>query len=385
MSRLGRALATSGLLISFCTFAHAQQEHYTTEQSLSERIGIIEKKQDLFHAYLSTHMSGDALFTGQSFKGAHFSGRQFRIDVLGNVNDWLSFRWRQQLNRSNAGIDNIDNLPSSIDVAGIGVQAGDQWSFFFGKQCVAYGGIEFDLNPIEVYEYSDMTGNTVSFNTGIDIAYQMTPRQQFKLQVVNARNSSFEEAYSGLTGVSGTKVPWLYTLNWNGTLSPFWTTRWSYSFSRQGKDENRSYNTHYLALGNFFEFGSVSGYLDFMYSNEGLNSKPLIPNTHNVEYRSLVLKLDYRLTSKWNLFAKGMYETAGASAPNQGNRSQFFRYDTLRTSYGYLYGVEYYPLEDSGLHFFLTYIGRSSGDKGVDMRHYTNRISAGFIYQIHLL
>lgn len=26
----------------------------------------------------------------------------------------------------------------------------------FGKQCAAYGGIEFDLNPIEIYEYSDM-------------------------------------------------------------------------------------------------------------------------------------------------------------------------------------------------------------------------------------
>ena len=59
-------------------------------------------------------------------------------------------------------------MPTSIDIAGIGVKLNDQFSFFAGKQCAAYGGIEFDLNPIEIYEYSDMIENMSNFMTGLN-------------------------------------------------------------------------------------------------------------------------------------------------------------------------------------------------------------------------
>ena len=78
--------------------------------------------------------------------------------MKGNINDWLSYRYRQRLNRGNDGSGNIDNVPTSIDYAGIGVKL-DKFSFFAGKQCTAYGGIEFDVNPIDIYEYSDMIEN----------------------------------------------------------------------------------------------------------------------------------------------------------------------------------------------------------------------------------
>ena len=75
--------------------------------------------------------------------------------MKGDINDWLSYRYRQRLNRGNDGSGNIDNVPTSIDWAGVGIKL-NKFSFFAGKQCVSYGGIEFDLNPIDIYEYSDM-------------------------------------------------------------------------------------------------------------------------------------------------------------------------------------------------------------------------------------
>ena len=57
-----------------------------------------------------------------------------------------------------------------------------------------------------------------------------------------------------------------------------------------------------------------------------------------------------------------------------------------RTSWGYLGGIEYYPME-TNLHFFVTYVGRSydftSRAKVLGQENYsTNRISVGFIWQM---
>lgn len=53
---------------------------------------------------------------------------QLRIEAKGNINNWLSYRYRQRLNRSNDANGMIDNLPTSIDYAGIGIQLNDQFS-----------------------------------------------------------------------------------------------------------------------------------------------------------------------------------------------------------------------------------------------------------------
>lgn len=65
----------------------------------------------------------------------------------------------------------------------------------------------------------------------------------------------------------------------------------------------------------------------------------------------------------------------------RGNRE-----GNYRTSWGYLGGIEYYPME-TNLHFFVTYVGRSydftSRAKVLGQENYsTNRISVGFIWQM---
>lgn len=362
---------------------YAQEAKCAEHNTLFEEITGIKKKTDKFNFYLNMNGSFDAT-SGEQDK---FNMRQLRIEAKGNVNDWLSYRWRQRLNRPNNGGDNIDNLPTSIDIAGIGVKLSDKWSIFAGKQCANYGGIEFDLNPIEIYEYSDMIENMSNFMTGLNIAYNATPEHQFNFQVLNSLNGGFVDTY-GDVAVEETKLPLVYTLNWCGNFNNVFKTRWSASIMNQAKSEKMTY----IALGNELSLGKFGMFLDFMYSKEDIDRKRIMTNMlqdggaslPGAEYMSIVTKLNYRFTPNWNVFVKGMYETASLD-----KKVGEFADGKYRTSLGYFAGLEYYPMENSNLHFFLTYVGRKYNytdmAKKLDLKDYeTNRVSVGFIYQLQM-
>ena len=312
-----------------------------------------------------------------------FNVRQLRIEAKGNVNDWLSYRWRQRLNRSNAQGKNIDNAPTSIDIAGIGVKLSDKWSLFAGKQCAAYGGIEFDLNPIEIYEYSDMIDWMSNFLTGVNIGYDFAAGQQLNFQVLNSLNGPSSEMYGDL---EATKTPLVYTLNWNGNFNNVFKTRWSASVMNETKGKKM----YYFAFGNELTLDKFNMFFDVMYSKDDVDRSGIMTsivgqqNGHNVlnaGYLSLVTKLNYRFATNWNVFVKGMYETASITKASQGVEKGKYR-----TSLGYLAGLEYYPMENSNLHFFLTYVGRSyKYENRANAEDYnTNRVSLGFIYQLQM-
>ena len=369
------------LLLAGCVQGVSAQST-AAEKSLFEEVTGLKSKSDKFNLYMNMNGSFDAQ-DQDGFQGAKFNMRQLRIEAKGNINDWLSYRWRQRLNRPNNGGDNIDNLPTSIDIAGIGVKLNDKWSIFAGKQCAAYGGIEFDLNPIEIYEYSDMIENMSNFMSGLNIGYDFAAGQQLNFQVLNSLNGSFESTY-GDVDVEPTKVPLVYTLNWNGNFNDVFKTRWSASIMNQGKDEKMTY----FAVGNELSLGKFGMFLDFMYSKEDIDRKRIITgmlgggaSVPGAEYMSVVTKLNYRFTPNWNVFVKGMYETASLD-----KKVGEFADGKYRTSLGYFAGLEYYPIENSNLHFFLTYVGRKFDyTSKVALKDYdTNRVSVGFIYQMKM-
>ena len=361
------------------------------EKTLFERVTKMEKKVDWFHLYMNMQGTFNLYFNyGNEYNGlseASFKMNQLRLEAKGNVTPWLSYRWRQRINRGNDGSGNIDNLPTSIDIAGIGVRLSDKFSLFAGKQCAAYGGIEFDLNPIEIYEYCDMIEYMSNFMTGLNIAFQPCDNHQIQLQILDSRNGSIEATYGDLAsaGVEDGRAPLLYTLNWNGSFfDNAFKTRWSASVMSEAAKKQM----FYYALGNQLTLGDFNMYFDFMYSNEEIDRKGIItgilgtPDGHNMfnaQYTSLVAKFNYRFAPKWNAFVKGMYETASLSKDTDG-----FEEGKYRTSYGYLGGIEYYPMEDSNLHFFCTFVGRSydfTKRAGLD-NYNTQRLEVGFIYQL---
>lgn len=367
------------------------------EATLFERVAKIEKKSDKFNLYFNMHYALDADFTAEEFERAAFNMHQFRIEAKGKVTDWLSYRWRQRLNRCNDGGGFIDNLPNSIDLAYLNFSVTDKFSISAGKLCAAYGGIEFDMNPIEIYRYSEIINNMSNFMSGVMFTYDFTPNQQLAFQVLDSRNGSIEDTYG--KNLDANKVPFVYTLNWNANMfDGAWQTRWSASVMDEVKDKYM----YYVALGNQFNFSpKCNMFVDLMSSYEGIDRKGIMTNMfggqdnfgghnmYNTLYSSLVAKVNWRFQPKWNFFVKGMLESAaiyGGDANdgvyNGGNVAN----GNYRTSVGYLTGVEYYPME-SNLHLFLTFVGQThlftERAKALGQNDYsTQRVSLGFIYQL---
>ena len=379
-----------GMTLCVALTANAQQDKDASagEESLFEKVTKIEKKQDNFHFLLNLNNSFDVNQADGDFQNAKFNMRQIRIEAKGNINKTFSFRWRQRLNRNNSPApDGIDNMPSSsIDVAGIGIKTSDKFSMFLGKQCAAYGGIEFDLNPIEIYEYSDMVDYMSNFLTGANFQFQLAPNHQLQLQVLDSRSASMNDMYGA--GYEQSKVPLVYTVNWNGSFGGVFNTRWSYSIMSQAD----GYQSHYIALGNELNLDKFNAFFDVMYMREGIDREGIVTgivgpkldggHLNDAEYLSFVMKAQYRFNPKWNVFVKGMLENEGLSKGNG-----FIEKGKYRTALGYLAGIEYYPMKNSNLHFFLTYVGRhySYTDKAKiygNEDYSTNRISLGYIWQL---
>lgn len=384
------------LLSGLWHYANAQQENsnkgFMQDKTLFEELTNIKKKTDRFNLYLNMQGSFDLNFRN-GFDNGSFKMRQLRVEARGEVTPWLSYRYRQRLNRSNDGSGMIDNIPTSIDYAMIGVKPIEALTINMGKQCAAYGGFEFDLNPIDIYEYSDMIDNMSNFMTGVNFIFDLTPTQQLQLQILDSRNGSMASTYGVSPDIRAPKLPLVYTLNWNGSITDVFQTRWSVSAMNEAKKEW----LYYCAFGNALNLGRFNMFFDVMYSNEGIDREGIITSmipkemlgneeigyrhAYDTRYLSLVTKLNYRFLPKWNVFVKGMYETASVSKANgdivKGN---------YRTSWGYLAGIEYYPME-TNLHFFLTYVGRSydftQRARALGASGYsTNRLSLGFIYQL---
>lgn len=382
----------------------AQQERINDfrtqdEQGLIETVAKIEKKTDAFNLYLNMHGSGNFDWTGSTFDEAKFKMNQLRIEAKGNITPWLSYRYRQRLNKGDDPNGYRDNLLNSIDIAGIGLNFG-KWGFFLGKQCAAYGGIEFDLNPIEIYQYSDMVDYMSNFMSGVNIAYNFTPRQQLQFQVLNAINGKSYDMYGNYTKA---KIPMVYTLNWNGNFADVYKTRWSVSFMNETKKEHQ----WYFALGNDFNFSEKwQAYFDWEYSREGVDRTGIITDitqpggwqdetgykAAKTEIMSFVFHLNYRFHPAWNIFAKFMAENEGVykthqQACDQGDTPFTIEKGRYRTAWGYIGGIEYYPFKDRNLHFFATYVGRSydytDRAKAYGASDYsTNQLSLGFIWQM---
>lgn len=359
-------------------------------KTLFERITKIEKKTDKLHLFLNTHGSFNVYPNSKANEENGFKINQLRIEAKGHITDRIYYRYRQRLNRSNQA-QSMDNMPFSIDYAAIGFQITPKLSVFAGKQSTCYGGFEFDMNPIEVYEYSDMLEYMKNFLTGVDLSYWITDNHELRFQVVDARNNSFSEMYGVVPkSVTRPKTPLGYTLNWNGS---FWEnlikTRWSASIFHDATNKNM----YYYALGTELNLKKFNMFVDFMYSDEMLDRKGIISDMAYhagyeeralyAKYMTFVARFNYRIFPKWNAFIKGTYETASVYRTN-GELEK----GKYRTSYGYLGGIEFYPMKEN-LHFYATYVGRSydytSRGKALGMAN-TNpqRIALGFIYQIPL-
>ena len=77
-----------------------KKDKFNPNTPLFEELTDVKKKTDKFNLYLNMQGSFDAHFQN-GFQEGDFNMHQLRIEAKGNINNWLSYRYRQRLNRSN--------------------------------------------------------------------------------------------------------------------------------------------------------------------------------------------------------------------------------------------------------------------------------------------
>ncbi|MBM0656145.1 OprO/OprP family phosphate-selective porin [Capnocytophaga genosp. AHN8471] len=324
-----------------------------------------------FNMYFNFQGSFDVEKAKDQDMTAKFYARQLRWEVRGDITDRIFYRFRHRLNKSNARAS-LDNLAKATDMLYAGFRLDDKWTLTAGKMCQAWGGFEFDLNPMNIYEYSDFLENMDNFMLGAMITYAPNENHEFNFQITDVRNDKFADIY-GTTSptISESKAPLTYIFNWNGNLfDNLIQTRWGGGL----QSEADGYNNWLLMLGTKLNLPKFQVFFDYMMANEQLDRLKYTPMSgttlvKDTKYNSFVLKAEYQPVPHWNIFAQGMYETAKSDLPNNELKS-----------IGYYAGVEYLPFEKQDLRFFLAYIGRSREKNNVTDN--TNRVSLGLMYRI---
>ena len=335
-----------------------------------EGINPIDKR---FNMYFNFQSSLDAEKAEGADMTAKFKARQLRLEVRGNITDRIFYRFRHRLNRPTAAVE-LDNLATATDMLYAGFHIDDKWALTVGKMCQAWGGYEFDLNPMNIYEYSDYIDHLDNFMLGGMLTYAPNANHEFNLQVTDVRNDSFKNIYGDKTGLKQSNVPLTYIFNWNGSL--FYgvlQTRWGVGL----QSEAEGYNNTMVMLGTRVALPKFQAFLDYMRADEQLDRLGYTPQSvigsgvplKDTKYNTFVLKGEYQPIPSLNLFAQGIYETAESDLA--GNKM---------TGLGYYGGVEYLPFPSQDLRFFLAYVGRSREISSVTKS--TNRVSLGMMYRI---
>lgn len=341
-----------------------------------EGINPIDKR---FNMYFNFQSSLDAEKEGEQDMTTKFKARQLRLEVRGNITDRIFYRFRHRLNKSNAGVD-LDNLAKATDMLYAGFHIDDKWALTVGKMCQAWGGYEFDLNPMNIYEYSDFIENMDNFMLGGMVTYTPNANHEFNLQVTDVRNDNIKNIYGNATSLKQSNVPLTYIFNWNGSFfDNILQTRWGVGL----QSEAEGYNNTMVMLGTRVALPKFQAFLDYMRADEQLDRLCYTPQSkikdaqgHDViqelkdtKYNTFVLKAEYQPIPSLNLFAQGIYETAESNLA--GNKM---------TGLGYYGGVEYLPFPSQDLRFFLAYVGRSREVSNIT--NSTNRVSLGMMYRI---
>ncbi len=245
-------------------------------------------------------------FYDGEYTGSRFRNDQFRLEIRGMVHEKVYFRFRDRYTRASTS-ESVDNISRSLDLAYIRVDATDRFSISLGKMCADWGGFEFDYNPIDIYEYSDIIEWADNFLTGVGFSYNAKTNNTFTVQVLNSRTETFDELYGPQPDFTESKAPLAFVGNWRGSLFDGKVkTIWSYSLFTEAQNTFMNY----IALGTEVTLGKFVLAYDYKWSNEQIDRTGIISETvpddlypyalAKTLYKSHWLHLHYRLNDKIN-------------------------------------------------------------------------------------
>ena len=232
------------------------------------------------------------------------------------------------------------------------------------------GRYEFDYNPIDIYEYSDIIEYADNFLTGVGVSYQAAENHQFTFQALDSRTSTFDELYGYQPNFVESKLPLAFVLNWRGSFfNGKFNTIWAYALHNDAKniELDQPAFMNYIALGNQLRLGKFTVEYDFKLSKEDLDRTGIVSEMvpsylyypyalENTVYIGHWLHLYYRVSPKVNIALVGMMDIAKWTDDLDPQRPE--GEDLIRTAWGYIPTIEYYPFKDLNLRFYANWVGR---------------------------
>lgn len=381
-------------LVGGASSVYAQNEALVSsdDKTLLEKLSGDKRKIDWASMNIQFASSFNASFTNRAFDEAAFRVDRIRLEILGAFHDKFSYHFRQSFNQyTNPNIP-LDNLSGSVELAVVNWNVNDRITLSAGKQAVQLSGYEYWVNAIKVRQFSDFNNTIPCYQAGLNMSYTFTPDQMINLQVTNLRNGALEDQFMyGLPeGVERSKVPVLATANWDGFfVDRALQLRYSLSYGQLAKKKN----IFYFTCGNVWDKKPFLGYVDLMFSHEGLDSKGLLSGitvdeegngttVQNVNYLTTIANLDYRVSPHLNLYIKGVYEQGSVYQETPG-----FEKGTYRRVWNSQLCAEYYPMSNSELLLYLHFLYKNihfterARRLGGENRN-EQRISLGLVYTL---
>ncbi|MFI5131359.1 MAG: porin [Chitinophagales bacterium] len=332
-------------------------------------------------------------FQDGEYTKSRFVNEQFRLEIKGKVHDKVYFRFRDRYTRAQTS-ESVDGISRSTDLAFIRVDVSNKFSISAGKLCADWGAIEFDLNPIDVYEYSDIIEYADNFLTGVGFSYVANSKNQFTFQILDSRTKTFDELYGPQPRLVEGKVPLAVVFNWRGSLfGGKLNTIWSYAIHNEAKDtvSGDPALMNYIALGNQLKLGKLQIDYDYKLSIEDLDRTSIVSatvpdNLYPYALRKAVyighwLNVNYRVQPKLNLALVLMMDLAKYKDDIDPLKTS----DDIRTAWGFIPTIEYYPFKDLNLRFYANWVGRSyeysdySKTRFGAVDYSTGRFAIGFV------
>ena len=169
---------------------------------------------------LEFYTTYDSYFSDSKFDGSSFNLHLLRLDIQGDINNQLSYRFRPTFNKVFTP-NSIEKLSKAVDYAYLTWKPSDVFSLKIGKQYVMLGGYEYGANAKDIRHFSEVNNTLVCYQLGLGAFLNLSPTQELVLQVANNRNNGDDAIYKyGLpSGIESSKMPLLGIVNWNGL---FW-------------------------------------------------------------------------------------------------------------------------------------------------------------------
>jgi hypothetical protein len=387
------------LLLLLPSIVWAQKQERQVGDTTYYKTLIPEEKQGLLKNVSVIANMNFALrneFVDGEYTQTRFRNEQFRLEIRGQVHEKVYFRFRDRYTRAQTS-ESIDNLSRSVDLAYLRFDISKKFSVSAGKMCADWGAWEFDWNPIDIYEYSDIVEYADNFLTGVGFTYTPSTRNQWTFQVLDSRTKSFEELYGDQPNFTESKMPLAFVANWRGSLlDGKIKTIWSYSLFNEAENANMNY----IALGNEFNLEKFRFIYDFKWSDEQLDRTTIVSETvpdnlypfalANTLYIGHWINVRYILNPKVHLTFVGMMDIANWK--NSFNDPENLTGEEhIRTAYGYIPAIEYFPWSDINIKFFANWVGRVykysdyARDRFGVSDYDTGRFTVGFITPLGIL